>query len=77
MESDAATSADLVEDIERASCRQDMAKLLQSHTYDEVNSAWKHVSPIQRAALSFVRNFDAHISHDLDNLSEHDVFGGP
>lgn len=70
-----ASAPTLVEDIERASCRQDMAKLLQTHTYDEVNSAWKSVSPVQRAALSFIRNFDGFVPHELDNLSEQDVFG--
>ncbi len=75
MSDDTTSSAHLAEDIERASCRQDMAKLLQCHTYDEVNQAWRHVSPVQRAALSFIRNFDGAISHDLDNLTEQDVFG--
>jgi hypothetical protein len=76
MDDDTASPVPLVGDIERASCRQDMAKLLQCHTYDEVNQAWRHVSPVQRAALSFVRNFDGSIAHDLDGLSEHDVFPG-
>lgn len=72
---DTAATPDLLEAIEQASCRQDMARLLQRHSYNEVNAAWKHVSPVQRAALSFIRNFDGFVPHELDNLSEHDVFG--
>lgn len=67
-------SRELVDAIEAAASRHDMAKLLQRHTYDEVNAAWKHVSSCQRAALSFVRNFDATIAHDFDDLDAGQIF---
>jgi hypothetical protein len=72
----AESTSDLVDAIEAASSRHDVATLLRVHGYEAVNSAWRHVSPIQRAALAFVRNFDAHIAHDLDGLPESDVFPG-
>jgi hypothetical protein len=34
------------------------------------------VSPVQKAALAFVRNFDAYIARDLDDLPESEVFPG-
>jgi hypothetical protein len=66
----------LVDAIEAASSRHDIAALLRINGYEDVNAAWRHVSPVQKAALEFVRNFDAHIAHELDGLSETDVFPG-
>jgi hypothetical protein len=73
MEEDLRVIADAIEE---AGSRSDMARLLQTYSYDQVNAAWKLVSPLQRAALSFVRNFDAHIAHDLDDLPIDEVFPG-
>ena len=75
-ETSSISSAELVDAIESACCREDMAKLLRIHGYEAVNQAWRHVSPIQRAAMSFVRNFDAYIASDLNDLPESDVFPG-
>ena len=70
----AESTSDLVDAIEAASSRHDVATLLRVHGYEAVNSAWRHVSPIQRAALAFVRNFDAYIAPELNDLPEADVF---
>jgi hypothetical protein len=72
----AESTSELIDAIEAASSRHDVASLLRVHGYEDVNQAWRHVSPVQKAALAFVRNFDAYIAQDLNDLPESDVFPG-
>lgn len=56
----------VLELLEGASCKGDVADIRRRFDGDLVNEIWKSLDPVQRSALLLTRAFDGEIIHDLD-----------
>jgi hypothetical protein len=55
----------VLELLEEASCKSDVADIRRRFDSDLINEAWKGLEPVQRSALLLARAFDGEIIHDL------------
>ena len=57
----------LVKSLQQASAKSDVRDLINQHGRDPVLQAWKNLSPVEKAALRLVHDFDGIIIHDNIN----------
>lgn len=62
-----APDPDILAALAEASTKEDVRQVISRYDGDAVNHAWRHLSPVQQAALRLVRFTNGRIFHELDN----------
>jgi len=55
----------ILAELERAATCADVRLIMQNHSPEEVQAAWRHLQPVQRSALLLMRFSQGEIHHEL------------